>query len=229
MCVYVKRDDCFLNSSTDNQSMEFSRLEYRSGQPFPTPGDLPNPRIEPRSPALQADSLPAEPQGKPKNTRVGSLSLLQQIFSTQESNHGLLQCRWILYQLSYQGSPKKVEGKNQKGGPKRQKPAGMYGSAFCFCLFHHHSMGCHFQITHVLLLHQLPLQRKNVVGEDDYSDTEITISSLSTKQAASSSTQPASSPVLRHSSLRTQWPLLQAFVWCHIQKIFSSWAQGPFE
>ena len=43
--------------------------------------------------------------GKPKNTEVGSLSLLQQIFPTQESNWCLLHCRWILYQLSYQGSP----------------------------------------------------------------------------------------------------------------------------
>ena len=40
--------------------MEFSRPEYRSGEPFPSPGDLPNPGIEPRSPTLQADSLPAE-------------------------------------------------------------------------------------------------------------------------------------------------------------------------
>ena len=63
--------------------------------------DLPNPGIKPRSPALQVDSLPAEPPGKPKNTRVGSLSLLWQIFPTQESNWGLLHCRWILYQLSY--------------------------------------------------------------------------------------------------------------------------------
>ena len=47
------------------QSMEFSRPEYWSGLPFPSPGDLPNPGIEPRSPTLQADSLPAEPQGKP--------------------------------------------------------------------------------------------------------------------------------------------------------------------
>ena len=39
------------------------------------------------------------------DTGVGSLSLLQGIFLTQESNQGLLQCRWILYQLSYQGSP----------------------------------------------------------------------------------------------------------------------------
>ena len=58
-----------------------------------------------RSPTLQTNSLPAEPQGKPKNTGVGSLSLLQWIFLTQESNRGLLHCRWIRYQLSYQGSP----------------------------------------------------------------------------------------------------------------------------
>ena len=72
---------------------------------FPSPGYLPNPGIEPRSPALQADSLPAEPPGKPKNTGVGFHFLLQRIFPTQELNWGLLHCRWILYQLSYQGSP----------------------------------------------------------------------------------------------------------------------------
>ena len=83
--------------------MEFSRPEYWSGQPFPSTGDLPNPGIEPRSPALQADSLPAESPGKPKNTGVGSVSLLQQIFPIQESNWGLLHCRRILYQLSCQG------------------------------------------------------------------------------------------------------------------------------
>ena len=46
------------------------------GNIFPSPGDLPNPGIEPRSPALQVDFLPAEPQGKTKNTGVGSLALL---------------------------------------------------------------------------------------------------------------------------------------------------------
>ena len=45
--------------------MKFSRQEYWSGLPFPSPGDLPNPGIEPRSPVLQADSLPIELQGKP--------------------------------------------------------------------------------------------------------------------------------------------------------------------
>ena len=88
--------------------MEFSRPEYWSGYPFPSPGDLPNPGIKPRSPASQVDSLSAEPQGKPKNTGVGSLSLLQDIFPTQESNWGLLHCRRILYQLSYQGSSKEL-------------------------------------------------------------------------------------------------------------------------
>ena len=58
--------------------MEFSRPEYWSGSPFPSPGDQKyrefpySPGIKPRSPELQVDSLPAEPQEKPKNTGVGS-------------------------------------------------------------------------------------------------------------------------------------------------------------
>jgi len=48
--------------------MEFSRQECWSGLPFPSPGDLLDPGIEPRSPALQADSLPSEPPGKPFRT-----------------------------------------------------------------------------------------------------------------------------------------------------------------
>ena len=71
---------------------------------FPSPGDFPNPGIEPRSPTLQVDSLPAELIEKPKNTGVGSRSLLQEIFLTQESNRSLLHCRWILYQLNHQGN-----------------------------------------------------------------------------------------------------------------------------
>ena len=53
-------------------SWGFSRQEYWSGLLCPPSGDLLNPRIEPRSPALQADSLPSEPPGKPKNTEVGA-------------------------------------------------------------------------------------------------------------------------------------------------------------
>ena len=70
--------------------------------PCPPPGDLPSPGIKPRSPPLHADSLPSEPLGKPRNPGVGSLSLLQGNFQIEESNWGLLHCRWVLYQLSYQ-------------------------------------------------------------------------------------------------------------------------------
>ena len=86
-------------------SMEFSRQFSRSGEPFPSPGDLPKPGFKPRSPTLQAHSLPPEPPGKPKHSGVGSRSLLQWIFLTQELNCDLLHFRQILYQLSYQGSP----------------------------------------------------------------------------------------------------------------------------
>ena len=72
---------------------------------FPFSRGLPKSGIAPRSPTLQADSLPAESSGKPKNTGVSSLSLLQWIFQTQESNQGLLYGRQIRYELSYQGSP----------------------------------------------------------------------------------------------------------------------------
>ena len=80
------------------------QVRIREWVAFPFFRESSQPGIEPRSPVLQADSLPAEPQGKPKNTGVGSLSLLQQIFLTQELDWGLLHCRQILYQLSYEGS-----------------------------------------------------------------------------------------------------------------------------
>ena len=66
--------------------------------------NIPNPGIEPRPPTLQVNSLPAEPEGKPK--------ILEWVAcpSTADLPHagmelGLLPCRWILYQLSSQGSP----------------------------------------------------------------------------------------------------------------------------
>ena len=88
--------------------MGFPRQEYWSGLPFASPGDLPNPGIKPRSPALQEDSLSSKSPGKPKNTGMGSLSLLQGIFLTQRLNPGLPHCRQILYCLSHQGSPELV-------------------------------------------------------------------------------------------------------------------------
>ena len=67
--------------------MEFSRQEYWSGLPFPSLWDLPNPGIEPRSPALQADSFPSEPPGKPPrgwgvNPKPLSLSCSQRTLSS---------------------------------------------------------------------------------------------------------------------------------------------------
>ena len=73
--------------------MGFSMQEYWSGLPCLPPGDLPKLGIKPRSPTLQANSLPSEPPENPKNTGVGSLTLLQGIFPAQESNWGLLHCR----------------------------------------------------------------------------------------------------------------------------------------
>ena len=50
--------------------MGFSRQEYWSGLPLPSPGDFPDPRIKPRSPAWQEDSLPSEPPGKTINFKI---------------------------------------------------------------------------------------------------------------------------------------------------------------
>ena len=69
---------------------------------MPSSRDLPNSGMEPRSPALQVDILLSEPLGKTENTGMVNLSLLLGNFLTQELNQGLLHCRQILYQLSYQ-------------------------------------------------------------------------------------------------------------------------------
>ena len=60
--------------------------------------------------------LPAEPPGKPQNTRVDSLSLLQGIFPIQELNQGLLHCRWIFYQLTYQEIPCSIPKSGRSAG-----------------------------------------------------------------------------------------------------------------
>ena len=85
VCVLVAQLDLIpcdpMDCSPPGSSVPvISHQEYWSGWPFPSPGDLPNPGIEPRSPTLQTDSSPPEPQGKLRNTGVGSLSDLQQIF-----------------------------------------------------------------------------------------------------------------------------------------------------
>ena len=68
---------------------------------FPFSRGSSQPRDGTQSSSLQVGSLPVKPQGKPKNTGVDSLFLLQGIFPTQGLNPGLPHCRWILYQLSY--------------------------------------------------------------------------------------------------------------------------------
>ena len=81
----------------------FSRQEYWMGyHALLPPVDLPKAGTKPRSSTLQVDSLPSELPGKPKNTEVGSLSLLQG--ASQPRNPTKVSCIVILYQLSYQGS-----------------------------------------------------------------------------------------------------------------------------
>ena len=115
LCVFQAHINYILNTYRAKNSQNKGncvkslkeKKKYWNGQPFPSPRVPPNPGIEPRSHALQVDSLSAETQGKPKNTEVGSLSLLQgspqpRNQATQESNWGLLHCRQILYHLSHQ-------------------------------------------------------------------------------------------------------------------------------
>ena len=80
-------------------------LQARILEPFPSPGDLPNPGIKRGLSRRRQMLYQLRHKEKPKNTGVVSLPLLQGIFLTKELNWGLLHCRWILYQLSYQGSP----------------------------------------------------------------------------------------------------------------------------
>ena len=63
---------------------------------FPSPGDLPNSETEPRSPTLQVDSLPVDPQGKPKNTGVGCLIPSPADLPDPGIEPCSLYCRWIL-------------------------------------------------------------------------------------------------------------------------------------
>ena len=98
--------DCSPPGSSVHGILQARILEWVA---MPSSRDLPNPGVKPRSPTLQADSLPSEPPGKSKNSGVGSLSLLQGIFPTQDSNRDLLLCTWILYQLNHQESPRILE------------------------------------------------------------------------------------------------------------------------
>ena len=110
-CVCVSRS-VMSNSATrwivEHQaplSMGFSRPEQWSGLPFPSPGDLPNPGIEPRSPTLQADSLPSEAPGNPLSVVselcTKSLQLCLNLCDLMDYSlagsfvHGILQARTL--------------------------------------------------------------------------------------------------------------------------------------
>ena len=129
LCDYMY---CSPPGSSVHEILQAGILEWLS---ISSPGDLPNPGIKPTSPevpALWVDSLPQSHHSKCKvkvtqsdslwphglyspwnspgqNTGVGNCSLLQGIFPTQGLNPGLPHCRWILYQLSHQGSPRILE------------------------------------------------------------------------------------------------------------------------
>ena len=107
------------------------------GSRSPSPGDLPNPGIEPRSPVLGSNSLPTGPPRKPsKNTGVGSLSLLQRLFLTQELNQGLPHCRWIRYQLSYREAQFwPSTGWQKLASPESLRAFPSIPVRLCFCLW----------------------------------------------------------------------------------------------
>ena len=84
-------------------SMGFSRQEYWSGLPFPSPGDLPNPGIEPGSPTLQAEALSSEPPGKPYHY-LWSLLKLMSIESGMPSNHLIFCCPFASCPQSFPAS-----------------------------------------------------------------------------------------------------------------------------
>ena len=83
--------------------MQFPRQEYWSGLPFPSPGDLSNPGTEPRSPTLEADSLPSEPAGKPHNNwLIHSFvhSFTQQVFIKSLNMYSyILELYWSIYPI----------------------------------------------------------------------------------------------------------------------------------
>ena len=86
-------------------SMGFSRQEYWSELPSPSPGDLPNPGIEPRSPALQADALPSEPPGKPHSQEgISNYQLSLRIKELGHQHFWLLPRDWVPTNMSLEAT-----------------------------------------------------------------------------------------------------------------------------
>ena len=93
-------------------SMGLSRQEYWGALSFPSPGDLSDPGIEPRSPALQADALPSEPPGKPKGSAKCIPKSLQKKSLRCTQNHG----EWTKKEEEERGG-----GEGKKEGEKKRK------------------------------------------------------------------------------------------------------------
>ena len=89
--------DCTVHGILQSRILEWVAFPFSRGSS--------QPRDQTQVSCIAGDSLSTEPQGKPKNTGVGSLFYLQQIFLTQESNWGLLHCRWIFLPTELSGKP----------------------------------------------------------------------------------------------------------------------------
>ena len=106
--------------------MEFSRPEYWSGYLFPSPGDLPNPGIEPRSSALQVDSLLPEPPGKPFQKEKSQIPVYLQHYQLSLSRVSIF--------LSFFFYPRGVSGNVYSCSPdkvSRQRPAPFQNFTIC--------------------------------------------------------------------------------------------------
>ena len=105
------------------QSMGYSRPEYWSGEPFPSPGDLPNPGIELGSPALQADSLPAEPQGNPERGILCSQVTLYIMYENKRKPVLLVSTFRILFSQLCGDNCSVVSVVSDSVRPQRRQPA----------------------------------------------------------------------------------------------------------
>ena len=155
-------------------SMRFPlRQEYWSGLPFPSPGDLPNPGLEPTSPALAGGFFTTEPKNgsevkwkslnhvwlfvTPWTIQSMEFSLLQGIFPTQGLNPGLPHCKWILYQLSHKESPRILEWVVYPFSSGSSNPRIEWGLLHCRRILYQLSYpGWKIQYSHVII-QALPL------------------------------------------------------------------------